>query len=88
MVGVLAAASISYKTQQEQYLVSQSQETESLAETVKALKAKIAALEAAKHEEIGDLRKTVGELKNGLAAARDAGSSDRAIERALRPHGA
>jgi hypothetical protein len=75
LVSVLAAASISYKSQQDQYLVTQSQETESLAETVKTLKAKIAALEAAKRDEIGDLRKTVADLKNGVAAARDAGSS-------------
>jgi hypothetical protein len=75
LVGVLATASISYKSQQDQYLVLQSQETESLAETVKALKAKIGALEAAKQNEIGDLRKTVADLKSGLANARDAGSA-------------
>jgi hypothetical protein len=75
LVGVLATASISYKSQQDQYLVLQSQETESLAETVKALKAKIGALEAAKQNEIGDLRKTVADLKSGLANAHDAGSA-------------
>jgi hypothetical protein len=75
LVGVLAAVSISYKTQQEQYLVSQSQETESLAETVKGLKAKIAGLESARQNEIVDLRKMVADVRNGLANARDAGSA-------------
>jgi hypothetical protein len=75
LVGVLATVSISYKTQQEQYLVSQSQETESLAETVKSLKAKIAGLESARQNEIVDLRKMVADVRNGLANARDAGSA-------------
>ena len=75
LVGVLAAASLSYKSQQDQLLVSQSRETENLAETVKILKAKIGALEAAKQNEIVDLRKTVADLRSGLANARDAGSA-------------
>jgi hypothetical protein len=75
LAGVLTMASIAYKAQQNDYLVSQSAETQNLAETVKALKAKIAALDAAKHDEIGELRKSVAELKSGLAAQHEAGSS-------------
>lgn len=75
LAGILAEASLTYKSQQEQLLVSQSRETESLAETVKILKTKIGALEAAKQNEIVDLRKTVADLKSGLANARDAGSA-------------
>jgi hypothetical protein len=75
LIGALAAASVSYKSQQDQYVVTQNQETENLAETVKALKARIGALEAAKHDELVDLHRTLADLKNGLAAARDANSA-------------
>jgi hypothetical protein len=75
LVGVLAAASISYKSQEEQYLLSKSQETESLAETVKTLKTKIGVLETAKQNEIADLRKILADIKAGLANTRDAGST-------------
>jgi hypothetical protein len=68
IVGVGAFASVSYKAQQDQALVSQSSETQNLAETVKGLKTRLAAIDAAKHEDILDLRRSVAELKNGLAA--------------------
>ncbi|WP_210254928.1 hypothetical protein [Methylocapsa sp. S129] len=68
VVGVVAAASLSYKAQQDQVLVSQNNETQNLAETVKALKARLNAIDASKHEDIVELRKSVAELKNGLAA--------------------
>ena len=75
LAGVLAMASIAYKDQQNEYLSSQSAETQNLAETVKALKAKIAALDAANRDEIAELRKSVAELKSGLATQRETGSS-------------
>ena len=75
LIGVLAAASISYKSQQDQILVSQNRETENLADTVKALKARIATLETTRRDDLADVRKSVSDLKGGLNAARDAGSA-------------
>jgi prefoldin subunit 5 len=75
VVGVGGFASLSYKAQQDQALVSQNSETQNLAETVKALKARLSAIDAAKHEDIVELRKSVAELKNGLAAARESNAA-------------
>jgi hypothetical protein len=69
LAGVAVAASLSLKAQHDQVLASQSNETENLAETVKALKARLNAIDAAKHEDVIELRKSVAELKSGLAAA-------------------
>jgi hypothetical protein len=69
LAGVAVAASLSMKAQHDQLLVSQSNETEDLAETVKALKVRLSAIDTAKHEDILELRKSVAELKSGLAAA-------------------
>jgi hypothetical protein len=69
LAGVAVAGSLSLKAQHDQVLVAQNNETENLAETVKALKARLSAIDAAKHEDILELRKSVAELKSGLAAA-------------------
>ena len=75
IVGTVAAAAISYRTAQDQSLMAQNSEAQNLADTVKTLKAKLGALEAARHDEITDLRKTVAELKGGLAAAHDSSAA-------------
>ena len=74
-VGIVTVASLSYKAQQDQVLVSQNNETESLAETVKGFKARLNAIDAAKRDDIADLRKNVAELKNSLAAAHDSNAT-------------
>jgi hypothetical protein len=71
MVGIFAAAALSYWDQQNQSLVAQTSEAQTLADTVKALKARLGALEAARREDTADLRKSVAELKIGLSAAHD-----------------
>jgi hypothetical protein len=75
VVGIVAAASLSLKAQQDQVLASQNSETQNLAETVKALKARLNAIDTAKHEDIVELRKSVAELKSGLAAAQGSSAS-------------
>jgi hypothetical protein len=75
VVGIVAAASFSMKAQQDQVLASQSNETQNLADTVKGLKARLNAIDAAKHEDIVELRKSVAELKSGLAAAQGSSAS-------------
>ena len=74
VIGTVATAAISYKDAQEQSVVAQYSETQNLAETVKSLKAKLSAMETAKHDEVADLRKTVADLKSGLAAAHESGA--------------
>jgi prefoldin subunit 5 len=71
-VGTVAAAAVSYKSAQEQSVAVQYSETQNLAETMSALKGRLAAMETAKHDEIAELRKTVADLKSGLASAREA----------------
>jgi hypothetical protein len=71
VMGVVGAASLSYKAQQDQVLVAQNTETQNLAETVKSLKARLSAIDASKHEDILELRKSVADLKSALAASRD-----------------
>jgi hypothetical protein len=71
VLGVVGAASLSYKAQRDQVLVTQNAETENLADTVKSLKARLSAIDAAKHEDILELRKNVADLKSSLAAAKD-----------------
>jgi len=75
LAGVIAASSISYGNQQAHSLEAQNVETQNMEETVKSLKARIGALEAARRDEVADLRKTAGELKTGLAGARDVNST-------------
>jgi hypothetical protein len=75
VAGGVAIASLSYKAQQDQYLVLQNSETQDLAETVKALKARLSAIDAAKHEDILELRKSVAELKTGFAALHDSSAA-------------
>ena len=75
LAAVITISSISYGNQQARSLEAQSVETQSIEETVKALKARIGALEAAKRDEVADLRKTAAELKSGVAGARDVNST-------------
>jgi hypothetical protein len=75
LAGVITASSISYGNQQAQSLEAQNVETQNIEETVKTLKARIAALEAVRRDEVADLRKTAAEVKTGLAGARDASST-------------
>jgi hypothetical protein len=71
-IGAVAAAAISYKDAQEQQsVVAQYSEAQSLAETVKSLKARLNAMESAKRDEVADLRKSVADLKSGLAATHE-----------------
>jgi hypothetical protein len=70
-IAAIAASAVSYEASQEQTVVARNAETQSLAQTVAALKAKLGTLDAAKRDEVADLRKTVAELKTGLAAARE-----------------
>jgi hypothetical protein len=73
-VATVAAAAVSYKSAQEQTVVAQYSETQNLADSVNALKAKLAAMETARREEAAELHKTVAELKTSLAVAREANS--------------
>jgi hypothetical protein len=75
LIGGVAVASVAYKAQQDQYLVSRDSETKELTETVKSLKARLSAIDASKHDDIAELRKSVADLKNSLAAAHDSGTS-------------
>jgi hypothetical protein len=75
LIGGVAVASVSYKAQQDQYLVSRDNETQELTETVKSLKARLSAIDASKHDDITELRKSVADLKNSLAAAHDSSTS-------------
>jgi hypothetical protein len=75
LAGVITASSISYGNQQAQSLEAQNVETQNIEETVRTLKARIAALEAVRRDEVADLRKTAAEVKTGLAGARDANST-------------
>jgi uncharacterized phage infection (PIP) family protein YhgE len=75
LIGGVAVASVSYKAQQDQYLVSRDNETQELTETVKSLKARLSAIDTSKHEDITELRKSVAELKNSLAAAHDSSAT-------------
>lgn len=75
LAGVITASAISYGSQQAHSLEAQNAETQNLGETVKALKARINALEAARRDEVADLRKTTSELKSGLGTTRDVNST-------------
>jgi hypothetical protein len=71
LAGVITVSSISYGNQQAHSLEAQAAETQTIEDAVKTLKARIAALEAARRDEAVDLRKTATELKSGVAGARD-----------------
>jgi hypothetical protein len=74
-IGLIGAAALYEHSSQEHILAAQSAENESLATTIKTLKAKVDALEAARpHDDTADLRKTIGEMKAGLASARESGA--------------
>jgi uncharacterized coiled-coil protein SlyX len=70
-IATVAAAAVSYKAAQEQTVVAQYSETQNLADSVNAMKAKLGAMETARRDEVAELRKTVAELKSSLAAARE-----------------
>jgi len=75
-LGILSGVAIYDRGQQKYAFAAQVSENQSLAQSVKALRAKVEALEAAKpRDETADLRKSLAELKSGLASARDSNAS-------------
>ena len=62
--------------QQAGFLAERARETESLAQTVKSLKVRLDAIDAAKsREELSDLRQSVGDMKSTVVSARELNSA-------------
>jgi prefoldin subunit 5 len=75
ILAAVTASAISYEAAQDQTQVAQGAEAQSLAQSVAALKARLAALDAVRRDEVADLRKAVVDLKSGLAAAHESGAA-------------
>ena len=75
VVGV-AGALVWEDRQQSGILAEHARETESLAQTIKSLKVRLDAIDAAKsHEELSDLRQSVGDMKSTVVSAREFNSA-------------
>jgi hypothetical protein len=82
LTAVIAVASVSNGDQkvrllqaQAGLLQTQAVQNRTLEDALKAMKTRLAALEAARREEAADLRKTGAEVRSGLAGARDANTT-------------
>ncbi|MGA2042996.1 MAG: hypothetical protein ABSG83_06455 [Roseiarcus sp.] len=75
IVAAVTASAISYEAAQDQTQVARNAEEQSLPQTVAALRTRLAALDAAKRDEVADLRKAVAELRSGLAASHESGAA-------------
>ena len=67
-----AGASVWEHRQQADILAARANETQSLAQTVESLKARLDAIDAAKsRDDLADLRRSLGEMKSTVVSARD-----------------
>jgi len=72
-IGLIGGAALVERSSQTSILAIQSSENQSLAMAIKGLKAKVEALEATKsRDETADIRRTLAEMKAGLAGNHDA----------------
>jgi hypothetical protein len=76
VVVAVAGALVWEDRQQAAFLAERARETESLAQTVKSLKVRLDAIDAAKsREELSDLRQSVGDMKSTVVSARELNSA-------------
>jgi hypothetical protein len=76
VVVAVAGALIWEHRQQSGVLAERASETESLAQTVRSLKVRLDAIEAAKsHDDLADLRRSVGDMKSTVVSAREFNSA-------------
>ena len=72
IVVAVAGALIWEDRQQAGVLADRARETETLAQTVKSLKVRLDAIDAAKsHEDVADLRRSIGDMKSSVVSARE-----------------
>ena len=93
LISAVAAAGLYDHASQSRLLTVKAEESQGLAQTVKALKDRIEAIEAARaRDESADLRKVAGEIKAESAAARDLGAAlaqlTQRVDRVDHDHGA
>jgi hypothetical protein len=93
LIAGVSAAALYDHARQTSLLVAKSEETRNLADTVKTLKDRIDAIEAARsRDESADLRKVAAELKGASAGVRDLsanlGQTNARIDKLERDHGA
>ena len=93
LVAGVAAAALYDHAHETSLLAAKSEETRSLAQTVKTLKDRIDAIEAARaHDEGADMRKIAAEMKGESAGVRDLsanlGQTNARIDKLERDHGA
>ena len=93
LIAGVAAAALYDHARETSLLAAKSEETRSLAQTVKTLKDRIDAIEAARaHDESADMRKIAAELKGESAGVRDLsanlGQTNARIDKLERDHGA
>ena len=93
LIAGVAAAALYDHARETSLLAAKSEETRSLAQTVKTLKDRIDAIEAARaHDESADMRKIATEMKGESAGVRDLsanlGQTNARIDKLERDHGA
>ena len=93
LIAGVAAAALYDHARETSLLAAKSEETRSLAQTVKSLKDRIDAIEAARaHDESADMRKVAAELKGASAGVRDLaanlGQTNARLDKLDRDHGA
>jgi hypothetical protein len=93
LIAGVAAAALYDHARETSLLAAKSEETRSLAETVKTLKDRIDAIEAARaHDESADMRRIAAEMKGESAGARELsanlGQTNARIDKLERDHGA
>ena len=75
-IGLIGAVTLYERSGQAQALALQKTENELLAATVRTLKTKVEALEVIRaRDDTADLRKTIGEVKAGLASSRESAAA-------------
>jgi hypothetical protein len=76
-VVVAVAGALAWEDRQQAgVLAERTNETESLAQTVRSLKVRLDAIDAAKsHEDVADLRRSVGDIKSTVVSAREFNSA-------------
>ena len=93
LIAGVAAAALYDHARETSLLAAKSEETRSLAQTVKTLKDRIDAIEAARaHDESADMRRIAAEMKGESAGARELsanlGQTNARIDKLERDHGA
>jgi len=93
LIAGVSAAALYDHARETSLLAAKSEETSALAQTVKALKDRIDAIEAARaHDETADMRKIAAELKSESSGVRDLsaglGQTNARIDKLEREHGA